>query len=65
ISSVIGLANSLNLEVIAEGVETEYQAELLIRSHCEMAQGFLYSQPLPMTDFVRLCQQYAESAAAS
>lgn len=65
ISSVIGLANSLNLEVIAEGVETEYQAELLIRSQCEMAQGYLYSQPLPMTDFIQLYQQYAESTAVS
>ena len=65
ISSVIGLANSLNLEVIAEGVETEYQAELLIRSQCEMAQGYLYSRPLPSSEFIAWCQQHSQPAIAN
>jgi len=57
ISSVISLATSLHLEVIAEGVETEYQAKLLMKSQCEMVQGYLYSPPIPMTDFINWCQR--------
>ncbi|WP_051206459.1 EAL domain-containing protein [Oceanospirillum maris] len=61
ISSVIGLANSLALEVIAEGVETEYQAELLIRSQCQMAQGYLYTAPLSQENFISWAQNYSQS----
>jgi len=59
ISSVIGLANSLSLEVIAEGVETEYQAELLIRNKCQMAQGYLYTPPLPLEEFISWAKNYS------
>lgn len=61
ISSVIGLANNLALEVVAEGVETEYQAELLIRNQCQMAQGYLYTPPLPMAEFITWCQQFSQT----
>ncbi|WP_335870416.1 sensor domain-containing protein [Bacillus sp. 2205SS5-2] len=42
--TIIKLAHSLGMEVVAEGVEHEEQANLLKESHCEKAQGFLYSQ---------------------
>ncbi|MBA3695695.1 MAG: EAL domain-containing protein [Methylotenera sp.] len=44
--SIIGLAQSLGLEVIAEGVETEAQREFLYKSGCNFFQGYLFSQPL-------------------
>ncbi len=44
---IIQLSRSLNMHVIAEGVETEIQKEYLIKNGCEYAQGFLYSRPLP------------------
>ena len=59
ISSVIALANNLSLEVIAEGVETEYQAGLLISNSCQLAQGYLYSRPLSLTDFISWCSDYS------
>jgi diguanylate cyclase (GGDEF)-like protein len=47
ISAVIALAHQLKLTVVAEGVETETQAEFLRERNCEHQQGFLFSHPLP------------------
>jgi diguanylate cyclase (GGDEF)-like protein/PAS domain S-box-containing protein len=52
VRSLIGMAQSLGLEVIAEGVETVAQAEFLAKERCEEAQGFLYGKPLAAADFV-------------
>jgi diguanylate cyclase (GGDEF)-like protein len=45
--SIIGLATSLNLHVVAEGVETEGQRDLLVMMGCNDLQGFLFSVPVP------------------
>ncbi len=45
------MAHNLELEVIAEGVETTAQAAFLLNERCQEAQGFLYSKPLPAEDF--------------
>ncbi len=47
VTSIISLAHSLDLQVIAEGVEREEQAKLLRLLRCDLIQGFLYSPPLP------------------
>ena len=46
VNAIIAMAHSLDLKVIAEGVETEEQARFLIDCSCDMVQGFLYSKPL-------------------
>jgi EAL domain-containing protein (putative c-di-GMP-specific phosphodiesterase class I) len=51
VRSLIVMAHNLGLEVIAEGVETEPQAEFLRGEGCEEAQGFLYGEPIPAADF--------------
>lgn len=47
ISTIISLAHALRMRVIAEGVETAEQAELLHLLQCDEAQGYLYSRPVP------------------
>lgn len=51
IKNIIKMVNELDMEVIAEGVETVKQAEFLRGMHCCMAQGFLFDRPLPHDDF--------------
>jgi diguanylate cyclase (GGDEF)-like protein/PAS domain S-box-containing protein len=46
-TATIALAHSLNLSVVAEGVETEAQRLLLASHHCDYMQGYLFSRPLP------------------
>ena len=50
VSAVVSLAHALGLEVVAEGVETERQLEILQALECDFAQGFLFSRPVPATE---------------
>lgn len=47
IATIIALGHNLHMPVIAEGVETEEQANLLKNYNCDMFQGYLFSRPLP------------------
>lgn len=55
--AIIGLAHNLRMTVIAEGVETEGQANYLRQHHCDEMQGYYFSRPLPVGDFEQLLVQ--------
>ena len=57
--TVIVLARSLNLDVLAEGVETAEQAAWLQREGCDWAQGWHYGRPMPAEDFVVITHEAA------
>jgi diguanylate cyclase (GGDEF)-like protein/PAS domain S-box-containing protein len=52
--AIIALAESLQLKVIAEGVETREQLDLLRRYHCDEMQGYLFARALPPTELLEL-----------
>lgn len=65
-SAIIAMAHSLRLEVVAEGVETTEQLNYLNMRHCDYAQGYLISRPVPaaaLSQFVR--DRLAAKAPAS
>ncbi len=54
VRSVIDLAGSLDFCLVAEGVETQQQADALVEMGCQVAQGYLFARPLPADEFVAL-----------
>ncbi|MDE1982320.1 MAG: EAL domain-containing protein [Betaproteobacteria bacterium] len=49
--AIVVMAHKLGIQVIAEGVETQIQRDLLLKAGCDYAQGFLFSRPLPAAQF--------------
>ncbi len=56
VEAIITLAHTLNLKVVAEGIETKEQLEFLQRLNCDEWQGYLFSKPVPVADFTRLLE---------
>jgi EAL domain-containing protein (putative c-di-GMP-specific phosphodiesterase class I) len=54
VTAVIGMARSLKLRVVAEGVETPEELEFLRMHQCDEAQGYYFSRPVPPEQFSRL-----------
>ncbi|HEX4325870.1 MAG TPA: EAL domain-containing protein [Burkholderiales bacterium] len=62
VSTMISLAHSLRLKVVAEGVDAEEQARVLRLLRCDQMQGFLFSKPLPLEDLAALLERHGKGA---
>jgi diguanylate cyclase (GGDEF)-like protein len=65
VRAIVSLGHSLNLDVIAEGVERAEQLEILRKEGCDEVQGYLFSRPLPVKDFVQLFRRAPSDAAVA
>ena len=59
VRTIIAMAQSLYLNVIAEGVETEQQKELLLSHGCKRYQGYLFGKPMPIKEFNAALKAFA------
>ncbi len=57
IKAIVEMGNALNLEVLAEGIETEEQSEMLRGLGCHIAQGYFYSKPLSASDMEKMLSE--------
>ncbi|HUL57551.1 MAG TPA: EAL domain-containing protein, partial [Usitatibacter sp.] len=63
VTAIVAMAGSLDVEVVAEGIETEEQLEELKRLGCQRGQGYLLARPMPAAQVVRLLTRAAERTA--
>lgn len=56
--AIIAMAHALGMKVIAEGVETEQQRDLLAAAACDYAQGYFYSRPVPADEFEKMAAAF-------
>lgn len=60
VASIVGMAHNLGLKVVAEGVESRTQLEILKTLRCEYIQGFYYAEPMQADAFIRYIGQHQE-----
>jgi len=61
VNAIIGVAQGLGKEIVSEGIETEEQRVFLAENGCDLAQGFLWSPPLPADEFVAFKRNWNDS----
>ncbi len=65
VEGILRMAEDLGMQAIAEGVETVHQLRLLQSLRCAEVQGFLFSRPLPPTEFVEYCHRFSTGSPLS
>jgi EAL domain-containing protein (putative c-di-GMP-specific phosphodiesterase class I) len=63
VTAMIGMGRNLHMQVVAEGVETRQQLEILREHGCHQAQGYYFSRPVPGEEFGRLLECGVEQPA--
>lgn len=61
VQAIIALGRAMELEVVAEGVETDQQYAILRRLECDMVQGFFIAKPMPADQFRRWCDGHEDT----
>jgi diguanylate cyclase (GGDEF)-like protein len=64
VQSILAMAGHLGLRVVAEGVETQAQADFLIANDCDSMQGYLYARPMPLAALIERLRSSTAVAAA-
>ncbi len=65
VNAIIALAESLNLDLVAEGVETSAQKEFLVNNGCINMQGYYFSRPVPAEEMRNILLSESEGFASA
>jgi EAL domain-containing protein (putative c-di-GMP-specific phosphodiesterase class I) len=65
VQAIVALGKAMNLEVVAEGIETRQQLEAVRRFGCDLGQGYYIQKPLPAREFLAWCRAQAEPEPAA
>jgi len=65
VSAMIGMGRNLHMQVVAEGVETRQQLEILMEHGCHQAQGYYFGRPVPSEQFSRRLECGSEQMAVA
>ena len=65
VEALVGIARKLGMKIIAEGIETEEQADRLLDMGCRLGQGFRYSRPVPAPIVTELIRRFGQAPAAA
>lgn len=57
LDTIIAMGETLDLNIIAEGVEEEYQRDYLLKKECAYYQGYLFSRPIDIESYLKLIQE--------
>jgi EAL domain-containing protein (putative c-di-GMP-specific phosphodiesterase class I) len=61
ICDIINMAHHLGITVLAEGVETKVQRDMLKEAGCEIVQGYYYSKPIPIEEYEKLLHKRSDT----
>lgn len=64
IKAIVDLTYTLNLSLIVEGVETKEQVDFLQKIHVQYVQGYYFSKPIPVEDYINLCLKSSEKKSS-
>ena len=65
VKTIIAMAHSLNMSVVAEGVETQEQRDFLVKNKCDLIQGYFYCKPQPVEKFEAFVNTFNEQHQSS
>ncbi|EQD65584.1 Diguanylate phosphodiesterase, predicted domain protein, partial [mine drainage metagenome] len=65
LKAVVSMACGLDVDLVIEGVETAFQRDLIESIGCEMAQGYLFSRPMPLPELMRLLSKATAPSATA
>lgn len=58
VKSVVTLGRALGMDIVAEGIETEFEAQTMTEFGCTELQGYYFSKPIPADEFVELLKTF-------
>jgi diguanylate cyclase (GGDEF)-like protein/PAS domain S-box-containing protein len=61
VNATIAMANAMGLKIVAEGIETQAQAEFMKQARCNLGQGYFFSRPISSEQFLLYALSYAET----